>query len=523
MKAITTNIWHFPDVIQGGYVYVDKTDLLLKMIQDGPRGSFFISRPRRFGKSLMLSTLKCIFEGRKELFEGLKISETDYDWKVYPVLMLDMTAVRAETSDEILRLLSNLVLSVAKDIGINLEHHPSPTVLFESLWQSIKERDIQVVVLVDEYDIPLQGFLNKPEEYERVRQLMHDFYIRLKSHADNIRFLMLTGVTKIAKLSIFSGLNSPTDLSFDEQYAALLGYTHEELENCFSEHINAFAVKRNLTSDEVYNGLLEWYDHYRFSAESEVCVLNPVSLGYALTTRTFKNFWIQTGHSSLVIETLVRNGDIPTDFENFIAKESDLNFYDIDGTMSSEALFYQGGYLTIKDVLPTGVLKLGAPNREVKEYLVSGFLQKKIAKKEVYVYDKQIMASMALAGGRLDEAIACFRAAVAACPYSWLVGDEGGAKVLFLCFFYSMPHTRLATEEQMASGVIDAVVETKENVYIFEFKFDKSAQEALDQIIEKGYARPYLGIGKKVYGIGLNFNPNESVRGIDEAVVKVIK
>ncbi len=522
MKAITTNIWSFPDVIQGGCVYVDKTDLLLKLIQDGPRGSFFISRPRRFGKSLMLSTLRAIFEGRRELFEGLKISKADYGWKKYPVLMMDMTSARAEIVDGVRSGLNKIVRNLAEQLSLDVEIEESPSQSFVNLWNAIEKKGLQVVVLVDEYDIPLQGWKDQPTEYEKVRQLLHDFYTHLKEKATSIRFLMLTGVTKVAKLGVFSGLNSPVDLTFDRNYATLLGYTHAELKECFSEHIDVFAAEKGETSDAIFNKLLEWYDHYRFSAESEACVLNPVSLGFALNRRLFKNYWIETGQSSMIIEHLLRNGDIPSDMENMIAKESDLNSYDIDGTMSTEALFYQGGYLTIKSVSPSGVLRLGAPNREVKEFLVSGYLQRKIAKKEVRVYDKQIRASMAMGEKRPDEAIALFRAAVADCPYSWLVGDEGGAKILFLSFFYPLPHIRLSTEEQMASGVVDAVYEGEDEVYVFEFKFDKSAQEAFDQILEKGYARPYLGTGRKVYGIGLNFNPNECVRGIDEPVVKEI-
>ncbi len=522
MKDITTNTWAFPQLIADECVYVDKTDLLLKLIRSKDR-SVFISRPRRFGKSLMLSTLQCIFEGRKELFEGLKISKTDYDWKVYPVLKLDMSRVQDRTVSAMEDTLIDTVMRFAKQLSLKIPRRDTASATFEALWNAIAENNLQVVFLVDEYDVLLQGFSDDEKTLNAVHKMLHDFYEKLKAYSDCIRFLMLTGVTKVAKLSIFSGLNSPKDLSFDKEYASLLGYTHEELKTYFFDHIDSFAKEEGKTFNEIFQALLEWYDHYRFSAKSDICVLNPVSLGYALSSREFKNFWVQTGQSSLVIEQLVCQGNIPTDFENCLVKESDLNFYDIDGTMSNEALFYQGGYLTIKSVLPTGVLKLGAPNREVKEYLVSGFLQKKISKKEVHVYDKQIMASFALAEGRLDDAIAYFRAAVAHCPYSWLVGDEGGAKVLFLCFFYSMPHTRLANEEQMASGIIDAVYEGKEDVYIFEFKFNKSAQEAFNQIIEKGYARAYLGTGKKVWGIGLNFNPNENVRGIDDPVVHLIE
>ncbi len=502
---------------------MDKTDLLLKLIQTSGKRSFFISRPRRFGKSLMLSTLKAIFEGRRELFEGLKISKTNYDWKTYPVLMIDMTSARAEMAAGVRSGLNKIVRRLAEQLSLDVEIEESPSQSFVNLWDAIERKNLQVVVLIDEYDILLQGFSDQPEEYKKVRQLLHDFYTHLKEKATSIRFLMLTGVTKVAKLGVFSGLNSPTDLSFNADYAALLGYTHDELKYYFAEHIEAFAAKVKKTPDEIFNSLLEWYDHYRFSAERDVCVLNPVSLGFALTNQLLENYWIETGQSSLVIEHLMRNREIPSDLENFVADKSDLNVIDADGAMATEALFYQAGYVTIKNVRRSGILELGAPNREIKEFLVKGYLQKKIAKKEVEVTDNRIEASFALAEGRLDDAITFFRAAVAKCPYSWLVGDEGGAKVLFLSFFYPIPRVRLSTEEQMASGVIDAVYEGKDEVYIFEFKFNKSAQEAVDQIIEKGYARPYLGAGKKVYGIGLNFNPNENVRGIDEPVVKVIQ
>ncbi len=521
MKNITTNIWSFPQLRADECVYVDKTDLLHKLITSVDR-SYFISRPRRFGKSLMLSTLRAIFEGRKDLFEELKISKTDYDWKPYPVLMLDMTAVRAETADEILRLLSNLVLSIAQDIGINLERHPSPTVLFESLWQAIKARDLQVVVLVDEYDIPLQGFLDKPEEYARVRQLMHDFYIRLKSHATSIRFLMLTGVTKIAKLSIFSGLNSPVDISMMAPYASLLGYTHEELKENFSEHLDAFAEKNGLTRAAAVGKILEWYDNYRFSAESDVCVINPVSVAYAFTTNILENRWFETGQCSLVIERMKQSGRHPFDYEGMPAIKSQLSALDYQNK-SLLPLMYQGGYLTIKDVDEGGSLILGVPNHEVRESLSNAYFADIIADDSVGLfYANQRNALLALARGNLEEAVALLRAAIAKLPFSWLVKDEGSVKVAFLMFFYPLRQTSIASEEEIASGKIDAVYEDDKNVFIFEFKYNRSAQEAFDQILERGYARPYLGTGKKVWGVGLNFNPNEKSRGIDNPVVQEI-
>ncbi len=536
MKEITTNIWSFPQLVENGCVYVDKTDLLLKLIRKADN-SFFISRPRRFGKSLMLSTLKAIFEGRKELFDGLKIFKSDYDWKTYPVLTLDMSDARGETYEDVKHGLNKAVVELAKELSIDLVPENSPSQSFLTLWNEIEARKLQVVVLVDEYDMPLQGFMDRPEEYEKVRQLLHDFYIHLKSHAPSIRFLMLTGVTKLAKLSIFSGLNSPMDLSMMADYASLLGYTHAELEEYFSEHLNVFAEKNNLSQQEAIRKILDWYDNYRFSAESKVCVINPVSVAYALITHVLENRWFETGQASLIIERMRKSGRHPFDYEGMPAIKSQLMSLDFQ-RKSVLPLMYQGGYLTIKDVDEVGTLILGVPNHEVRESLSNAYFADIIEDDNVGIfYANQQNAARALANGNLEKAIALFRSAISKLPFSWLIKDEGSVKVAFLMFFYPLRNTRIASEEEIASGKIDAVYEDDKNVFIFEFKYNKSAQEAFNQIIEKGYARPYLSntsarhceersdeaIHKKVYGIGLNYNPNENIRGIDEPVVQVIK
>ncbi len=548
MKPITTSQFSFENVIQDGNVYVDKTDLLARLASERG-GQFFISRPRRFGKSLMLSTLKAMFEGRKELFEGLKITKTDYNWKTYPVLHLDMANATGDSIEALKRGLNKIALSAAEALSISIERDDDPSQTFLSLWEAIKKAKLQVVVLIDEYDVPLQGYLNDPESFERVRKLMHDFYVRLKSYSGNIRFLMLTGVTKLAKLSIFSGLNNLTDLTMRADYAGLLGYTHDELKEFFADHIAAFAEKEGVTADAIFAKMLEWYDNYRFSPDSDIRVLNPVSVGSALSERKFKSYWISTGQATLVIERLRKAGAIPSDLDSLTAYENELDVCDAV-TMPVKSLLYQSGYLTIKDVSEIGELKLGVPNAEVRNALVYDYLATEISEATTPVRSAQLYAAKYLREGKLDEAIGMFRTAISKLPYDWVEkGKEGAVSTAFALFFYAMNDAHVSYESHSLNGRADAVVETKDAVYIFEFKYNHSAQEAFDQILEKGYHLPYLNkpihsstplsttslrgakrrgnlnsqLLKKVYGIGLNFNPEKGNRGIDEAVVKVIQ
>ncbi len=560
MKEITTSQFNFEDVIKGNFVYVDKTDLLARLASTY-KAQFFISRPRRFGKSLMLSTLKCLFEGRKDLFEGLKVMKTDYDWKTYPVLHLDMGKTRAETVEDIAVGLNGMVVDLARQLTLEVKEESSPALTFENLWRQIRLHDLQVVVLVDEYDIPLQGFLNDAAALERIRQLMHDFYIRLKSYSGNIRFLMLTGVTKLAKLSVFSGLNNLTDLTMEADYAELLGYTHEELDLFFSDHIAAFAAEEGISSASLKEKLLERYDNYRFSPKSDVRVLNPVSVGSALRSRELADYWNATGAPSLVIEALKRADKWPSDLEKISVQRSQLDVCDAQ-TMPVVPLLYQGGYLTIKESLPGGLLRLGIPNEEVRAAITMGHINSLIGDNKGIEFNASAAeAALELDAGNLDAAIGFFRSTVASLPYEWLIKDEGAVKVAFLDFFGAARGAKLTAEREIANGRIDAIIETKDAVYIFEFKYNRTAQEAFDQILDKGYHLPYLTQpngsagtprptkeitnsttqlstlhsplltspdpntqtlkhSKTVFGIGLNFNPANGTRGIDDPVVK---
>ncbi len=522
MKDITTSCFSFEDVIKDGNVYVDKTDLLAKLVKKN-HGQYFISRPRRFGKSLMLSTLQCMFEGRRELFTGLKIEKTNYKWKTYPVLMLDMMDAVGDSVQSIKDGLNMIALSAAETLEIEIPENQDPSKTFLALWKAIERKKLQVVVLVDEYDSPLQGFLDAPKNLKRVRKLMHDFYVKLKSYSKNIRFMMMTGVSKFAKLSVFSGLNNPVDLTMSADYAGLLGYTHDELKTFFAEHIEAFAEQKGVTPDKIFERMLDWYDNYRFSPQSDIKVLNPVSVGSALSECAFRGYWNSTGAPSLVLEALQKADKWPSDLDRVKVPEEQLDVCDAE-TMPVVPLLYQGGYLTIKNVGDNNILRLGIPNDEVRSAITMGHINALIgANKGSDFRVASIEASTALEKGNLDEAINLFRAAVAGLPYEWLVRDEGASKVMFLNFFNVTHGTKLNAERETANGRIDAIVETKDNVYIFEFKYNETAQKAFDQIVQKGYHTPYLTKGKPVYGIGLNFTSEKDHRGIDEAVVKELK
>ncbi len=522
MKDITTSCFSFEDVIKDGNVYVDKTDLLVKLVKKN-HGQYFISRPRRFGKSLMLSTLQCMFEGRKELFKGLKIANANYEWKKYPVLHLDMTSASAASVDEMTYNLVKMVMRLARQLGLEIEERKDSAATFENLWMAIAEKNMQVVVLVDEYDMPLQGYLDDQENLKRVRKLMHDFYVKIKSYSGSIRFMMMTGVSKFAKLSVFSGLNNPVDLTMSKTYAGLLGYSHDELKEYFAPHIKAFAKSEKTTPDSIFAQMLEWYDNYRFSPDSDIKVLNPVSVGFSLTEQKFDAYWNATGAPSLIIEALRKADKWPADLDKIKVQKSQLDVCDAL-TMPATPLLYQGGYLTIKDTGKSNILHLGIPNEEVRSAITMGHIYSLIGdNKGSEFYVASVEASNELQDGNLDEAIKIFRSAVAGLPYEWLVKDEGASKVMFLNFFNVTHGTKLTAEREIANGRIDAIVETKDNVYIFEFKYNRSAQEAFDQIIENGYHLPYMMKKKPVYGIGLNFSSRKKSRGIDEPVVEEIR
>ena len=522
MEKITTDISTFENLRKDGFVYVDKTDLLWRLaaLKDGRQ--FFISRPRRFGKSLMLSTLKCIFEGKKELFRGLKIEKLDYDWKKYPVVHLDMSKVKGETPDKLEAVLLGLVLRLARSFKIRLAKTDVVTSAsaFTAFLDGLAEKG-EFVVLVDEYDVPLQGFFGDRAALLRVRQIMHDFYIGLKNHEESFRFLMLTGVTKLTKVSVFSGLNHLTDLTMDQpDYAALLGYTQREIASFFPGRLDALAAKSMTDRKGALKRLLDWYDSYRFSPYTETKVCNPISIGKALGNGILKTYWVGTAVATLVMERIAVAGKTPADFEGCTATVEELDLCDAL-KLPAKSLMYQSGYLTIKGLSKTEVdevgnpkLILGAPNHEVRGAIRSGWFNS-ILNVPASEFDALVdVAKRQVAAGDLRGLIgeSLYRV-YTKIPPEWRIKSEADVKRHFRLFM-EMLGAKVAAEEGSAFGYADAIIETKKFVWVFEFKFNKSAKAAIRQIRAKGYADQYKGDRRPVTLVGVNFRTAK--RNIDE-------
>ena len=520
MERIATSFCSF-EVLRSRYTYVDKTDMLWRLVSDTEDRMFFLSRPRRFGKSLMLDTLKCIFEGKRELFKGLKIEKRRYDWKKYPVVLIDMSKAKGETPDELKDSLDALVDGIAATFALEVDATKPVGTRFGLALDALFAKHGQYVVLVDEYDVPLQGFLNDRPAIRRIRKLMHDFYVQLKSHSGEIRFMMMTGVTKLTKLSVFSGLNNPKDLTMKfRDYATLLGYTPKEIAENFPKRLDALAKKLKTDRKGALRRLLDWYDSYRFSHLSTARVCNPISIGLALSAGSLESFWVGTASSTLVMERIAAVGKTPADFEGCTATVDELDLCDAL-TLPAKPLMYQSGYLTIKGLSKTEVdengkpkLILGAPNHEVRGAIRAGWFDYfvKIPSTE---FDALVdVAKRQIAAGDVDGLVneTLYRV-YAKIPPTWRIRSEADVKRHFRLFM-EMLGAKVAAEEGSARGYADAIIETKSFVWVFEFKFNKSTKAAIRQIRDKGYADQYKGDTRPVTLVGVNFRTAK--RNIDE-------
>ena len=528
IKVPTTGVFDFPSLILGGKgKYVDKTDLLYRLANDADQ-QLFISRPRRFGKSLMLSTLKAMFEGRRELFKGLAIDKLPWEgWKQpTPVYSFTMTKAVGGTYELFREQLAKLVKSLCDEAGVEYTGEGDISGQFDDFLVAAakKSQTGKIVVLVDEYDEPIAKFLNDLPTLNRVRSDLHDFYEKLKVNSGSIRFLMMTGVTKLTKLSVFSGLNHLTDISTFPQYATLLGYTPEELDGALRENVEDLGAKNGMDFVTAKKAILSWYDGYRFSPRSGARVCNPVSLGNAFKFGELKGYWESTGQTTLVIDRIVRAGKLPGDIENVPADAFMLDVCDAE-TLPMESLLYQGGYLTIKEVKrgdpttdETDKYVLAPPNFEVREALKRGYLSQVMGLEEGSFNTVVDRAKRLIASGDIAEVVETMLFSLyAQIPPDWRIKDEAEAKRYFQLFF-SLIGANHAPEFPSARGYADAVVEQPSAVYVFEFKYGRSAKAAIRQIREHGYADKWIGGDRPVTLVGINFNPKK--RNIDMPIIE---
>jgi len=517
MKQIVTATAAFERMREKDVVYVDKTAYFYRLLQRDPDTVFFIARPRRFGKSLMINTLTTLLQGKRDYFRGLAIDGTDYDWGKHKVIRFRMTDACAATPEGVRAALQTVVALAARELG--LPHDPSiaPEMNFLEMLSALPSTSEtgRFAVLVDEYDAPLNAFIDEPEKFRAVQQVLHDFYVKMKDHQDNMRFVMVTGVTKLAKMSIFSGFNNPTDLTLNADFAGMLGYTHDEVERYFHEQVQAFADKEGVSYEAMKARLFAWYDSYRFSPESDVKVVNPFSFGSALNDRMLSNYWEKSGNSGAILKRIRELSEMPADFNGATVTRMDLDSPN-PATEPLEVLMCHSGYLTIDGTDEDGDIVLRIPNAEIGDSINEGYVAYCLGRRAAPFRKTAKATARAILAKGIASVGAALRAAFAMIPYEWICRDEAEAKRYFLLFCRFM-QADISGERQSARGRADAVLKTPQAVYVFEFKHGKSAAEAVRQARTKDYGGPDAASGRPVYYVGVNYNPE--TRTIDEPLV----
>ena len=511
-RKILTASSSFPRLREANAVYIDKTALIHKMVYADD--AFFLSRPRRFGKSLLVTTLEAYFQGKKELFEGLEIEKMEQEWKKFPVLRFDMSGTRYKSAQNLEHRLDLMLNEYENEYGKN----PNATEPFARLFSLIRRARSQtgekVVVLVDEYDAPLLDTVVDDENFQTMRTMLRSFYSPLKESGEHLRFVFLTGITKFSQLSIFSELNNLKIISMDDRYATICGITEDEIRKYLRPEVEALSEKYSVDFEEMMLKLKEKYDGYHFT-ENCPDIYNPYSLLNCLEEGKLKNYWFSSGTPTHLTELLSRYSLRPEELEGFYAG---IRSFDTP-TETAESpipVLYQSGYLTIKDY-DDGEYLLGFPNEEVRVGFLDGLIPyyTHIGCEENRTFIRKI--SRALKNHDIDAAMQEMKKFFAKIPYNAEKQDENHYKTVFYLVFTLITDFNVQTEQCTANGRIDLLVETRDAVFLFEFKLHGTAEDALRQIDEKGYAIQYENGSKKLYKIGACFD--EELRTLKNWVV----
>nr|VFJ72785.1 MAG: PD-(D/E)XK nuclease superfamily protein [Candidatus Kentron sp. FM]VFJ73032.1 MAG: PD-(D/E)XK nuclease superfamily protein [Candidatus Kentron sp. FM]VFK20864.1 MAG: PD-(D/E)XK nuclease superfamily protein [Candidatus Kentron sp. FM] len=503
-KKLPIGIQGFEKLRQGGYVYVDKTEQVYRLITEGV--AWFLSRPRRFGKSLLVSTLAAIFQGRRDLFEGLWIAGSDYDWPAHPVIHLDMSTVMAtsRTPDEFESGLIGRLDKAAIDHGLEPVAFARAAAAFDDLIDRLAEKKGKVVVLVDEYDSPILEYLTDTPKALEMRGRLQNFYTILKARDEELRFVFLTGVTRFSKVSVFSKINHLDDITYDRDYGSMLGITQTELESVFADRIRDLARQENIPIPALLDRIRDWYNGYRFHPASG-SVYNPVSCLNYLKKREFSPWWFETGTPTFLVDLLQKSSFPIADLERKQVSEHVFSHFELD-RLEPVPLLQQTGYLTITDYdAEQRLYTLDYPNREVREAFLIHLAGTFSGRGRGNVTDDLRRLEGALAANEPDGFFEILTAILAGIPYDIQVNRERYYQSLFYLVFRLMG-LHIHTEVRTAIGRIDATIELDSGVWIFEFKLDDSAEAALAQIKEKDYAGPYRAAGRPVYLVGVNFD-----------------
>ena len=497
-------------------VYIDKTDYVYRMTHSDS-SYLFLSRPRRFGKSLLVSTLQSYFEGRKDLFKGLAIEKLEREWESYPVLHFDMSGGKHLDKEQLEFYLGYQLEPLERKWGITNPKEGTNNRLTDLITTAHEQTGKQVVVLIDEYDAPLLDVVHEDQNLGVLRNVMRNFYSPLKKCEPMLRFVFLTGITKFSQLSIFSELNNIKNISMDEEYAGICGITKEELLTQMADSIDMLAEKLSVSREEAVRLLADQYDGYHFSWPSPD-VFNPFSLLNCFSDCKLGSYWFASGTPTYLIEMMRKFKVQPSQVARTRAKVS--SFDAATETMSSlTPLLYQSGYITIKDYDPeTEIYTLDIPNKEIYnglyESLLPGYLSMATDEGKVVIADISVLIKR----GDMDGALQMLADFLETVPYCDNTDYEGHYQQMFYIMFALLTHYRITVEQHTAKGRIDLTMETKDTVYVMELKFNKTAQEAMDQINSKRYAEKFKLSGKNVVKVGLNFSVKDEVNTLEWVV-----
>jgi hypothetical protein len=496
-------------------VYVDKTDLIYKLVHTST--VVFLSRPRRFGKSMLTSTLKYYFEGRKELFSGLSIEKLETEWTQYPVLRFDLSTAKEKRLEEIRENISYQLSEFESTYGVTDVASSLGTRLQILIKHAFAQTGQKVVILIDEYDAPILDVLHDDTNREASRRLLREFYSPVKACDDYLRFVFLTGISMFSQLSIFSELNNLEIISRSKEYASICGITEQELLDNFQYGIQKIAEEYGCSADEMVSKLKDTYDGYHFCENSEG-LFNPFSLLNAFKQRELGSYWFRSGTPTALVEML-RKYKQDGKFEvEMLESSKPVSLAKFETPLEMQTgpmpLLYQAGYVTIKGYdRDASLYTLGIPNSEVRVGLLQNLIPLYVDVDSADVDSTAAGASAALRRGDVEQAMQFFQSILASIPY--MRGDkavladaektEAYYHTLFY-FFFRMLRSDVNAEVRSAKGACDITIKTRKYIYIVEIKIDASAEVALKQIEEKGYATPYLADGREIVKLGINFS-----------------
>ena len=503
LPRLPLGIQTFEIIREGGYLYVDKSALIHRMTHDYKY--VFLSRPRRFGKSLLCSTLKSYFEGRRDLFHGLAMEQLETEWRQHPVLLLSLASIKEGTVKDFTDRVSGRLKEYEKQWGITPDTDKPGERLYQLIRQSSERSGEKAVVIIDEYDAPMLAVLHDAERLEQMRMATRSLFSCLKDCDPYLRFTFLTGITKFSQVSIFSELNNLNKISMLPRYSALCGITQEELETQMLPHVQRMAGEMGLSVEETLLRLKKNYDGYHF-ADDLTDIYNPYSLLNAFDWCKMKDFWFDTGTPSSLVRMMERFGSNVMSFDD--GCKCDASEFDAptEKMLTAMPFFYQSGYLTIKGYDPnTDRYVLRYPNREVRNGMIQALIPYYVEQNTIQTNSIVADVYEAIQSGDLDAALRTLQAYLASIPYVEHATSEGHYQTMLYVVF-SLLGRYMQMEVRTAKGRIDLLLSYATDLYVMEVKLDRPASEAIEQIDQKGYLLPYTLDGRRLHKVGIAFS-----------------